>query len=96
VPRTGVDGGADKNRLARHRKARALQHHDHENSRISVVGDEALNQGSIEKGHGAYHYLMLKNAIGWLRRRVWRPIPLDPLGSVMALSIVLALGHGLL
>jgi hypothetical protein len=25
---------------------------------------------------------------------VWRPIPLDPLASVVALSIVLALGHG--
>lgn len=35
---------------------------------LSVVGDEGLNQGDIEKSHGAYHYSTLKSAIGGLRR----------------------------
>jgi hypothetical protein len=42
VPRTSIDRCADKNRLTRHREARALEHHDYENGRISVVDDQIL------------------------------------------------------
>lgn len=68
VLRSSVDGGADKNRLARHREARAFQHHDYENGSITVVGDEGLKQGNIEEGRGAYHHSTLKDTIGKLRR----------------------------
>jgi len=46
VPRTGIDRGADKNRLARHREARALEHHDYENGGIHAQAQKADGAGA--------------------------------------------------
>ena len=64
----GVDACANKNRLTRQREARAFKHYDGEDGRVAVVLDQGLNQGGIEKCHGAHHCLTFKNAIGGPRR----------------------------